>query len=81
MLNLENNVGDIGTGSFCLTFEGTKRTGSMVPIITGGSMEYKYLENQRILIFRITEEIDEFVGDAPQFDDITMLGFKYLGNK
>ena len=23
-------------------------------------MEYKYLENQRILIFRITEEIDEF---------------------
>ena len=28
----------------------------------------------------VTEEIDEFVGDAPQFDDITMLGFKYLGN-
>ena len=23
-------------------------------------MEYKYIENQRILIFRITEEIDEF---------------------
>ena len=23
-------------------------------------MEYKYLENQRVLIFRITEEIDEF---------------------
>ena len=53
-------LGDIGTGSFCLTFEGTKRTGPIVPIITGGSMEYKYLENQRILIFRITEEIDEF---------------------
>ena len=23
-------------------------------------MEYKYIENQRILLFRITEEIDEF---------------------
>ena len=29
----------------------------------------------------VAEGIDEFVGDAPQFDDITMLGFKYLGNK
>ena len=27
----------------------------------------------------VTEEIDKFVGDAPQFDDITMLGFRYLG--
>ncbi len=29
----------------------------------------------------VTEEIDKFVGDAPQFDDITMLSFKYLGNQ
>ena len=29
----------------------------------------------------VSEEVDKFVGDAPQFDDITMLGFKYLGNK
>ena len=24
-------------------------------------------------------DIDEFVGDAPQFDDITMLAFRYNG--
>jgi len=30
------------------------------PFITGGFMEYKYIENQKVLIFRITEEIDEF---------------------
>lgn len=24
---------------------------------------------------------DEFVGDAPQFDDITMLAFKYFGKQ
>ena len=29
----------------------------------------------------VNEEIDRFVGDAPQFDDITMLSFKYLGNQ
>ena len=27
----------------------------------------------------VAEEINKFVGDASQFDDITMLGFKYLG--
>ena len=32
----------------------------MYPFITGGFMEYKYIENQKVLIFRITEEIDEF---------------------
>lgn len=32
----------------------------MSPFITGGFMEYKYIENQKVLIFRITEEIDEF---------------------
>ena len=25
-------------------------------------------------------KIDEFVGDAPQFDDITMICLKYLSN-
>jgi len=30
------------------------------PFITGGFMEYNYIENQKVLIFRITEEIDEF---------------------
>ncbi len=29
----------------------------------------------------IKKEVDEFVGDAPQFDDITMLGFKYIGKE
>lgn len=27
----------------------------------------------------VKEEIDRFVGDAPQFDDITMLAFRYIG--
>jgi serine phosphatase RsbU (regulator of sigma subunit) len=27
----------------------------------------------------VKESIDEFVGEAPQFDDITMLCFKYKG--
>lgn len=31
------------------------------------------------LLPRVKEEIDLFVGDAPQFDDITMLGLRYLG--
>ena len=29
----------------------------------------------------VRKEIDRFVGDAPQFDDITMLGFHYFGPK
>ena len=32
-----------------------------------------------ILLPRVKEEIDRFVGEAPQFDDITMLGLRYLG--
>lgn len=28
----------------------------------------------------VKNAIDDFIGDAPQFDDITMLAFKYLGN-
>ena len=27
----------------------------------------------------VRTDIDEVVGSAPQFDDITMLGFKYMG--
>jgi len=27
----------------------------------------------------VREDMDKFVGDAPQFDDITMLGFRYFG--
>ena len=32
-----------------------------------------------ILIRNVTEAVDEFTGEAPQFDDITMLGLKYNG--
>ena len=31
------------------------------------------------LLQNIQQAIDEFVGDAPQFDDITMLCLKYKG--
>lgn len=31
------------------------------------------------LLPAIREDIDKFVGEAPQFDDITMLGFEYRG--
>ena len=31
------------------------------------------------LLRTVREHIDAFVGEAPQFDDITMLGFKYKG--
>ena len=31
------------------------------------------------LLSTLRKEIDTFVGDAPQFDDITMLGFHYIG--
>ena len=30
-------------------------------------------------LLELRKNIDEFAGNAPQFDDITMLGFKYLG--
>ena len=44
-------------------------------------MHPDFMEDAKRLCEIVTEEIDKFVGDAPQFDDITMLGFKYLGNK
>ena len=31
------------------------------------------------LLHNVREKIDEFVGEAPQFDDITMLSFSYTG--
>ena len=35
----------------------------------------------RTMLDTVRNDIDEFVGDAPQFDDITMLGFKYMGSE
>ena len=32
------------------------------------------------LLRNVKKDIDEFVGDAPQFDDITMFGFRYFGS-
>ena len=37
--------------------------------------------NPETLLKTVRTDIDEFVGDAPQFDDITMLGFKYIGSE
>ena len=33
------------------------------------------------LLHNVRAAIDAFVGDAPQFDDITMLGFRYFGTE
>ncbi|MCR5657213.1 MAG: SpoIIE family protein phosphatase [Butyrivibrio sp.] len=33
------------------------------------------------LLPRVKSEIDAFVGEADQFDDVTMLGFKYVGKQ
>ena len=33
------------------------------------------------MLSAVKDSIDEFVGEAPQFDDITMLYFRYNGNK
>ncbi len=35
----------------------------------------------RELLRTVKQEMDEFVGDAPQFDDITMLSFRYTGSE
>lgn len=32
------------------------------------------------LLARIKEQVDSFVGDAPQFDDMTMLAFRFHGS-
>ena len=31
------------------------------------------------ILKNVKEGIDDFVADAPQFDDITMIGFRYNG--
>ena len=36
-------------------------------------------ERPEELLPHVKEGLDRFVGDAPQFDDITMLGLKYIG--
>ncbi len=41
--------------------------------------EYASLPPQGLLV-KVKEELDGFVGDAPQFDDITMLCMEYRGN-
>ena len=35
----------------------------------------------KTMLETVRDDIDEFVGDAHQFDDITMLGFKYMGSE
>lgn len=37
-------------------------------------------QNAKDLIHGLKQDIDDFVGNAPQFDDITMLLFDYFGN-
>jgi sigma-B regulation protein RsbU (phosphoserine phosphatase) len=32
------------------------------------------------ILHEVKADVDKFVGNAPQFDDITMLGFEYYGN-
>lgn len=34
-------------------------------------------KNPKEILAKVSEGIDKFVGEAPQFDDITMLGFRY----
>ena len=42
-------------------------------------MNQNSMVNARELLPGLKTSIDEFVGDAPQFDDITMLAFRYNG--
>ncbi|MDO5448456.1 MAG: SpoIIE family protein phosphatase [Clostridia bacterium] len=39
----------------------------------------KYFESVEELCKYVKADVDEFVGEAPQFDDITMVAFKYRG--
>lgn len=36
-------------------------------------------EDMTILCHKVKDDVDDFVGEAPQFDDITMVAFKYTG--
>ncbi|MCQ2409244.1 MAG: SpoIIE family protein phosphatase [Clostridia bacterium] len=40
----------------------------------------KEFENMEELCKFVKSKVDEFVGEAPQFDDITMVAFKYIGD-
>ena len=35
--------------------------------------------DDKTILNNVKKAVDEFVGDAPQFDDLTMLGFTYHG--
>ena len=36
--------------------------------------------NPKDMLKTVKDDVDLFVGEAPQFDDLTMLCLKYLGN-
>ncbi|MCR5421692.1 MAG: SpoIIE family protein phosphatase [Lachnospiraceae bacterium] len=44
------------------------------------SLQKHHDNDMENLLKNVRKDIDEFVGDAPQFDDITMLGIKYNGS-
>lgn len=42
----------------------------------------KYMNrNSEGLLRGVRSEVDQFVGDAPQFDDLTMLAVRYYGKE
>ena len=53
---------------------GTERTVEALNSIPAGS-------SQREVLFGVRAAVDAFVKDAPQFDDLTMLGLRYNGPK
>jgi len=55
-------------------FFGTERTVEALNSIPAGS-------SQREVLFGVRAAVDAFVKDAPQFDDLTMLGLRYNGPK
>lgn len=45
------------------------------------AMNSREFENMEEICRFVKSEVDEFVGEAPQFDDITMVALKYIGTK
>ena len=45
------------------------------------SLQKYHGEDTEELLKDVRKDIDEFVGDAPQFDDITMLAIRYNGTE
>ncbi len=45
------------------------------------SLQTHSTDSMSELLKKVREDIDGFVGDAPQFDDITMLGLHYYGKR